>query len=991
MEELGEVRLVAGDRLERYRIESFLGRGGMGVVYAAHDPRLDRKVALKIMRCPTEQDTARLVREARACAALEHPNAVGIHDVGEALVGGKNLAFIAMELVHGKTLRQMIGDPSVPSRDKLGWLLDIARALAAAHKAGLVHRDVKPENVMVRDDGVLKVLDFGVARRLARPTDPTAPSVPPSSAGRGATATATATPLASKASKDGARAGTPLYMTPEQIRFEALDGRTDQFAWGVVAFELFTGRVPWNSRDEMTLVASILTDVAPALSVPDLPPIVGELVARALSKSPSDRLPSMDAIVDALEPLFAPVDPRVELGTTRPVVSQAPPRSKRGLVGGALVAGLALSAAAYVGLTRSPLAKPDAVLACPPLAARGVEAPAGWLGAAAADEACRRAALLLGGSAKRTRSPAELAGIPSDLSGSVARDPFGDPDARARLMAKARAQADAWIDGSVEAREAGFSVSLALRDPDGETLARAEGSAEELDLAVGAALDGLVGRRAIPAASALEAGLAARIGTQDPKAAIAIARISASVARSLALPDTAACASLDAARATIDADAFAALYALCDEAQRGTADGIDLPNVDRASVPGFLRTLPLASRYAGAKGAAFADEARALYERESDPLTRASLSLVESNLAYAEGDAGRARVAAIRGAKDDPRAFWAWPLVAATSLRLPGVEVAAHMFCAWMPGHPNAWNIEAFSDPELTDLERVALSRRATALAPKNVLFALNLGEHLVAAGLREEARTVAARFAAGSTPERLGAETILARIEMSEAHYLAAFERARQVLSDTEVLGKLEASDAKALDEALIAGLTLGRATEVADAFAKRFVLADPPRLHKWGEYTLLEAAVGCALASPAIASSCFERLRKLQLTGFFRQGFIATTLPFLDGVEHFARGDLAAAVASLRPLAQRPRSAWLLSFIFDRAGEDELSARLDAPLLRSGITLAHVREAGRRARRGDHEAARAIADRVLAAWSVGDAPFPALTAMRAIVDRSP
>ena len=174
-----------GETFDRYRIEAVLGEGGMGVVYRAFDPRLNRRVALKVVRAQRSDDdletstgaTARLLREARLAASLDHPNAVAIFDLGA--VNGE--AFIAMELVSGRPLREWIGDASVPLATRLRWVFDVARVLAAAHKAGLVHRDVKPENVMIRDDGDVKVLDFGIARRitpdpLGTDTDGGAPS-----------------------------------------------------------------------------------------------------------------------------------------------------------------------------------------------------------------------------------------------------------------------------------------------------------------------------------------------------------------------------------------------------------------------------------------------------------------------------------------------------------------------------------------------------------------------------------------------------------------------------------------------------------------------------------------------------------------------------------------------------------------------------------------------------------------------------------------------
>jgi serine/threonine protein kinase/tetratricopeptide (TPR) repeat protein len=287
-----------GEAFDRYRIESVLGEGGMGVVYRAFDPRLNRRVALKVVRPPPIDDdgagnatsgerateaTARLLREARVAASLGHPNAVAIFDVGE--VDGQ--AFIAMELVSGRSLRDCIGDGSVPITMRLRWLHDVARVLAAAHRAGLVHRDVKPENVMIREDGDVKVLDFGIARRVSRDA---------LTAGNETEGTLT---------RAGTAVGTPLYMAPEQIRGEATDARTDEFAWGVVAYELLSGKCPWRVQGTgYGTLAAIVSDEPPPLRsvAPDVPQLVIDVVSRAMSKSPKERYPSMDALVTALEP-----------------------------------------------------------------------------------------------------------------------------------------------------------------------------------------------------------------------------------------------------------------------------------------------------------------------------------------------------------------------------------------------------------------------------------------------------------------------------------------------------------------------------------------------------------------------------------------------------------------------------------------------------------------------------------------------------------------
>ena len=284
------MELARGDPFDRYRIEELLGEGGMARVYRAHDPRLHRRVALKVMRVDSTFDpdgaadaSARVLREARSAAALDHPNVVSIFDVGEA----DGQLFIAMELVVGKSLRAYVGDLQVKWEAKIRWLVDAARALGAAHERGVVHRDMKPENVMVRTDGLAKVLDFGIAKRVRVDVQSTA-FVEETRGG----------------SVPGGLVGTPFYLSPEQLRGEPLDGRSDQFAWGVMAYELLTGDLPWpRAVDGLKLVLAILgqTPESPSRLVPVLPSIVDATIMKALSKTPAQRFDTMDALVAGLE------------------------------------------------------------------------------------------------------------------------------------------------------------------------------------------------------------------------------------------------------------------------------------------------------------------------------------------------------------------------------------------------------------------------------------------------------------------------------------------------------------------------------------------------------------------------------------------------------------------------------------------------------------------------------------------------------------------
>lgn len=279
--------LKPGDAFERYTIEALIGQGGMGCVYRAFDPRLGRRVALEVISegAAPNASNARLVREARAAAAFDHPNAVAIFDVGEV----DGAPYIVMELVEGRTLRRAASDATLPVPTRIAQLSGVALALAAAHKRGLVHRDIKPENVMVRDDGMVKVVDFGIARRTGRTVDPWS---------------ATQTPGLSTLTVEGVKLGTPVYMAPEQIRGDELDGRVDQFAWGVLAYELLAGELPWrNPGDALAVLASVLID--PVDRVPleraGVSPAVASVVLRALEKRPESRFASMDELRSALD------------------------------------------------------------------------------------------------------------------------------------------------------------------------------------------------------------------------------------------------------------------------------------------------------------------------------------------------------------------------------------------------------------------------------------------------------------------------------------------------------------------------------------------------------------------------------------------------------------------------------------------------------------------------------------------------------------------
>jgi predicted ATPase len=258
-----------------YTILSVLSRGGMGVVYKARQDSLDRAVALKFLAAECARDPvwlARFRREARTASALNHPHICTIYDTGEC--AGR--PFLSMELVEGRTLETMIGRP-LAVEEVARLLGQAARALAAAHAAGVVHRDIKPANLMVRDDGFLKVLDFGLARRL-----------PESGVGPSRSTGLSTDP--------GTRVGTILYMSPEQARAESVDAATDIFSLGLVLYELATGQHPFQADSEIGVLNAIVvqTPVPPSRLNPEVPAPLEALILHMLTKNPRLRPSAME-------------------------------------------------------------------------------------------------------------------------------------------------------------------------------------------------------------------------------------------------------------------------------------------------------------------------------------------------------------------------------------------------------------------------------------------------------------------------------------------------------------------------------------------------------------------------------------------------------------------------------------------------------------------------------------------------------------------------
>jgi eukaryotic-like serine/threonine-protein kinase len=292
--EAADPPLPRGAKVGRYLLLDVLGRGGMGVVYAAYDPELDRKIAIKLVRAfsPTPVAQARLLREAQAMARLSSPNVIAVHDVGT--YGDR--VFLAMELVEGGTLREwMRAQP--PAREILKTFELAGRGLAAAHSAGLVHRDFKPDNVLVGKDGRVRVTDFGLARPVAAADTQATPEPVPERQLLDKPLTAT-----------GTLAGTPVYMAPEQLEGHPADARTDQFSFCVALYEALHGKRPFPGSSGKDLIEAIRSGKIEQPDADSVPAWLRTILLKGLAADPAQRFASMQDLLEALsrDPAAAP-------------------------------------------------------------------------------------------------------------------------------------------------------------------------------------------------------------------------------------------------------------------------------------------------------------------------------------------------------------------------------------------------------------------------------------------------------------------------------------------------------------------------------------------------------------------------------------------------------------------------------------------------------------------------------------------------------------
>ncbi|MEM9071526.1 MAG: serine/threonine-protein kinase [Myxococcota bacterium] len=421
--------LVGTPVVPGYRLEARIGGGGSGVVHRARHIESNQTVALKVLH--SERDPTTL----EALSHISHPSVISIRDFGIA----EGTSFIVMDLGRGSPLRTRLGDLAV--RDLLRIIDDVAAGLMALHAAGFVHRDVKPDNILVTASRATLVdLDIAVASH-------TVPDI----------------------------AGTTPYLAPEQARGHEVSPATDQFALAVTAYEALLGTRPWTGTPT-EVMAKLAVEEAPRPSTiaRTVPARVDAVLLRALSKEPGDRYPDVQAFANALRHAFSP------------------PLRK---VGFALAALLAVAGASYA-LQPQPHPLERGVVACPIFEVEGVEEPNAWLGAAAGDLACHRIAWSLGGQPERTLVPAELLALDAVGGDSFPKMPFDTPGVRETSEQNAREHA-AWLEGHVKLDEWEFQVTLRLQQ-DAETLGEASARSGLLASAISQAIDTLERDGALP-------------------------------------------------------------------------------------------------------------------------------------------------------------------------------------------------------------------------------------------------------------------------------------------------------------------------------------------------------------------------------------------------------------------------------------------------------------------------------------------------------------
>ncbi|MCC6526467.1 MAG: hypothetical protein IT373_27715, partial [Polyangiaceae bacterium] len=698
----------------------------------------------------------------------------------------------------------------------------------------------------------------------------------------------------------------------------------------------------------------------------------------------------------------AATDAGLSNATPPPRRGRARSRGLAAVAGAALIGAVWLAVRAYTpraeeasavpsasAPTPSPLRDPKAILACPILDARGVEEPAGWLGAAAAHLACNRAAAMLGAAAGRTLVPAELLDLPRAPTASLGPDPYGAPGARERSLAAARSRGAAYLDGAVQVRDDTFTVSLELRSQSDAVLDRASATDRRFLDATLAAVEALGRSGGVPLAAALDPEVARWMPPLDVPTLVgwhdAVAHIQSYDAEG-------ACAWIEAQAGALGPALLAGGRAACRPHVKATASGPAVP-LDRSSPRALL--VSLTSDGARGHEAELARELRAAFDAEASPSGRAAFAYAEALLRFAIGDAAQARERALVALGFDPRLDGAWALMQVAT-EGPDGPPSARAAAVWRPWCDDAWSALSRADLSGAVADRLPPAQRAYVLAPRSE-YAFEYAEVLLHAGRVEDARAVGAKLAADPRTEPSG-RALLVRARAAEGHLAEALAAYRRFLVEVDPTTAASAHN-RAVAQGRELAVILGEGEAFGQWYYETFVAPSTPKVRRTEQFGLSVAVTTCGLAARAVAKRCFARLQELVDRRWFTGGFVPGSLAHLEGAKAWAAGDRAAALDAWRPLTKRPslmlqRLSVALAPIFDEAGEPDVAERIDAYDLahvgeHNGASLAMLRAARRAAKAGDDARALDLAKRIIEAWSGADATIPAVDEMRKLVRR--
>jgi hypothetical protein len=962
-----EEELAPGARVGRYEIVRRVGAGGMGTVYAAHDPALDRHVALKLIRAQMAgpELEVRLLREAKAMARLSHPEVITVYDAGR---DGDRL-FIAMELVDGGTLREWLEEKPRTWKEIVAVYIRAGRGLAQAHAIGLVHRDFKPDNVLIGKDGRVRVTDFGLARSVGGPDD-----APSSRAAR--------VPLALDQTADapltrtGALVGTPVYMTPEQLAGKGADARTDIYAFCIALYEALYGGRPF---DDSSLVAHLQEKAAGVYRTPSsdrgVPPRVRRMIVVGLSPNPQDRYASISDLLAVLVP---------EVGS-----ELALPRHRRGRWVAALVAGATVLAGAgwwiagpstqkaasegRIATERAvaTLAGPEARLACPIFEVRAMGDVAVPLGAAAATLACARTRWELGGDPERILPPAALLDVPRQPVDDLP-DPYVAPQQRARTLAVAQARASAYVDGTISFEQNAWTVDIAVRTPDGHEISRVGAKDATFLEALRRALESLW--RTPLRARPIDPDVTRWGGVYDVTTALIQPNVTL-------LDSTAGCETLGA-----DVDKlggfFFNLQKMC--ASRGVEVAVDAsaPVLDESSpeaIVASVRSLAaLEAPLPAGAGARLASSLEGLRGAEPSSYGRGRLAYTAGLLWSIANDREHAQASLRLSLLDDPLAPETWELLlGAAGGGTPAAASTSAVARAWLP---NDARLVPYADSWRGDEldARVRGARLAYVLEPR-LVEAMHLGRALAEAGRADDAKTVAATPLDDPDATRRLTSQILGLVALHDAKLARA-------------IPYLEEGGNAAMVDLIVVAEVAGHAEEVATRWATKF-LARPDSEVDLTARGYHSPILLCMRARGGnLASRCLDRVARLghATMNWWYEGGTALQ----EGARRYAEGNVRAAVDAWRSLVACPNLEVIRALpteAFERAGEPALAARLDERKMAftfiAGVSDAAPREAKRALARGDMARAKELAAQVVKAWEVADTNVPAVSSMRMLL----